>query len=298
MGKKLAITAVEIEKIKNEYLKGNSIKDICANLGWGRTTVYDALSGKLENRKATGKQMGRPTKLSPRIKRHILRMVDLDPTVRVRAISKELQFEVGKTTIDNFLNGNGVKSKRMKSKPILNKNHKKKRFEYTYNMLKQRADITSILFTDEKRFCLDGPDGNRRLWVRNNRTNDYKLLVRRQNGGPSLMVWSGFMGTEKAPLIFFEENVNSKVYVNKLEEIVIPWLGTLDSLPSFFQQDNAPAHVSEYTLGRFKQLDLTTFKWPPHSPDLNPVELVWAELSRCIYRGDKQYGSLVDLKKR
>ena len=35
--------------------------------------------------------------------------------------------------------------------------------------------------------------------------------------------------------------------------------------------------------------------WPPLSPDLNPVENLWADMSRIIYRDGKQYNNIQDL---
>ena len=35
--------------------------------------------------------------------------------------------------------------------------------------------------------------------------------------------------------------------------------------------------------------------WLPLSPDLNPVENLWADMSRMIYRDGKQYNGIQDL---
>jgi len=32
--------------------------------------------------------------------------------------------------------------------------------------------------------------------------------------------------------------------------------------------------------------------WPPLSPDPNPVENLWADMSRIIYREGKQYNNI------
>jgi transposase len=36
--------------------------------------------------------------------------------------------------------------------------------------------------------------------------------------------------------------------------------------------------------------------WPPFSPDLNPIENLWGELSRLVYGNGKTYDNLIDLK--
>ncbi len=43
------------------------------------------------------------------------------------------------------------------------------------------------MFSDEKRFCLDGPHGWAHYWVGTERYKRY--LLRRQQGGGEVMVW-------------------------------------------------------------------------------------------------------------
>ena len=62
-----------------------------------------------------------------------------------------------------------------------------------------------------------------------------------------------------------------------------------------FMQDNAPSHVSKYStawLARKGLKDERRMTWPPSSPDLNPIENLWALLKREIYGEGKQYTSL------
>ena len=37
-------------------------------------------------------------------------------------------------------------------------------------------------------------------------------------------------------------------------------------------------------------------EWPAFSPDLNPVENIWAILSHSVYANGKQYDNVADLK--
>ena len=57
--------------------------------------------------------------------------------------------------------------------------------------------------------------------------------------------------------------------------------------PSFiFQQDNDPKHTSRLCKGYLtkKESDgvLRQMTWPPQSPDLNPMEMVWDEMDRRV----------------
>lgn len=52
-------------------------------------------------------------------------------------------------------------------------------------------------------------------------------------------------------------------------------------------EDGASCHQSTYTTRARLQLSVKKMAWPPHSPDLNPIESVWI-LSKASYK--KSYG--------
>lgn len=57
-----------------------------------------------------------------------------------------------------------------------------------------------------------------------------------------------------------------------------------DNVPLIFQQDLAPAHNAKSTLAHFQRLGVRVLDWPGNSPDLNPIEHVWAYVSRILSR--------------
>lgn len=66
-----------------------------------------------------------------------------------------------------------------------------------------------------------------------------------------------------------------------LEREVLPWkqsLETKEKQKFVFQQDSAPAHGSKvaqaWCSSKFSGF-ITRNEWPPSSPDLNMIELVW-----------------------
>lgn len=51
-----------------------------------------------------------------------------------------------------------------------------------------------------------------------------------------------------------------------------------------FQHDNAPTHTVLVVREALEEMGIEVMEWPPHSPDLNPIENLWALLKAEIYK--------------
>lgn len=56
-------------------------------------------------------------------------------------------------------------------------------------------------------------------------------------------------------------------------------------------QDGAPFHGSKRTKNYLDEKDIDVLEWPGYSPDLNPIENVWAWLKNEIYMKRKRLTS-------
>ena len=186
------------------------------------------------------------------------------------------------------------------SRPPLTKQHKAKRVKWATDYIK--CDFSTVIFTDECRATLDGPDGFSRGWIGNGFHTPFRL--RRQQGGGGVMFWAGICGDTLIGPFMVEEGVkmDSEAYANFLKQNFFKWYRsqTLSfKRKCIFMQDNAPSHASRYTrnfLASKGFKDAKLMVWPPASPDLNPIENLWSIVKRKLYEAGKQYNSKNELK--
>ncbi len=92
------------------------------------------------------------------------------------------------------------------------------------------------------------------------------------------------------PLVPIEHRLNATAYLSIVADHVHPFMTTVHpSSDGYFQQDNAPCHKAEIISDWFLEHDdeFTLLKWPPQSPDLNPIsfQLYFKMIKReCILR--------------
>ena len=73
-----------------------------------------------------------------------------------------------------------------------------------------------VVFSDEKRFALEGPDGHASYW--SDKRIPRRIYSRRARGGGTVMFWAAFSYYGTTKIVPCDGNLNAKEYINVLDD--------------------------------------------------------------------------------
>lgn len=284
-----------VKKIKLLYERHQSFSLVAKTLGMYPSTVMRIIK---RNSRDQNETRGRPKKIDKKTESRLMRKVQLLKSQKKRCTAVKLKDELGLNnvslrTIHRTLRRNDLKYSKAKLKPVLSKKHKDARVDWAKKRIRENLNWKMVVFSDEKRFTLDGPDS----WSTWMREDEEMIRAHRQNKGGGIMIFgivtsNGFLWVKE-----LKGKVNSTKYIELLSQHVKPVLDEhFHGENYFFQQDNCPIHVSAQSKRWFNESNFHVIDWPSRSPDLNIIENVWSMMSNIIYSENSHFSRLDELR--
>lgn len=113
------------------------------------------------------------------------------------------------------------------------------------------------------------------------------------------MVWGAISPTRVFPLVRIEGNLDGPGYKKILASFFprphsshrATVLRRPNLWPYIFMQDGAGPHRAKVVSDLIRERKVKTLPWPSLSPDLNPIENLWAYVSKRVYAPGKSYSN-------
>lgn len=179
------------------------------------------------------------------------------------------------------------KSVKQLIKPPLTKENMLKRLEYAQSWFVDGKFVDrNVIWTDE--VMVKSHPENHRQWVlvRGDALKDeYPVRTKLHMGGNSVMFWGCISKNRTGQLVSLQGHVNAESYLETLKNNIYTEYkaATKKGKRWVVMQDNAPSHTAKVVTAEIERLKIPMMKWPPYSPDLNPIENIWAWMKHNLH---------------
>lgn len=143
--------------------------------------------------------------------------------------------------------------------------------------------FVQVCFSDESQIQISA-DRNTFVKRRPNEKYNVACIQQRVKHPTSVMIWGCITVKGPGTLYIVDGMMNGDRYIELLDTVLVPELPKMfrRTQKYIFQQDGAPCHTAKKVLEYMRKKKIPLLDWPGNSPDMNPIENVWAVLKNQL----------------
>jgi transposase len=306
MGRRKELTAEQRGTIFYCRQRGDSYRKIAKTVGCGLMTVCDTLKRHAETGSTESKaRSGRPRLIESNACEGLKKLVMAESNRRLclseiqELWTKKTGKRVSAVTMRRTLHSVGLRNRVARRKPLISAANKVARLAWCRKRARwTRRMWANVLWSDECTFTQFDQSSISRVWRTPEEEYSSSCVAATVKHSPSRMFWGCFSREGVGSMVPLYESVTGSTHITRLKRYVVPTMRRRFSCGNgWFQEDNARPHKTKGAAAFHRKSRLRVLDWPAQSPDLNPIENLWAELKKSIRKRKTKPTNLTQLKR-